>query len=61
MTELNISDRVVIITGGAGMLGAQYVNTVLSSGGIPIILDINEKKINQKRAQLNKNTQIQNF
>ena len=54
MTELNISDRVVIITGGAGMLGAQYVNTVLSSGGIPIILDINEKKINQKRAQLNK-------
>lgn len=54
MTELNISDRVVIITGGVGMLGEQYVNTVLSSGGIPIILDINEKKINQKRAQLNK-------
>ena len=54
MTELNISDRVVIITGGAGMLGAQYVNTVLSSGGIPIILDINEENINQNRAQLNK-------
>ena len=54
MTELNIPERVIIITGGAGLLGTQYVNTVLSSGGIPVILDINEEKINQIRAQLNK-------
>ena len=54
MTVLNISDRVVIITGGAGMLWTQYVETVLSADGIPIILDIDEKKINQNQTQLNK-------
>ena len=52
LEDLNISGRVVVITGGAGMLGSQYADTILSSDGIPIILDINENSIGQIELEL---------
>lgn len=36
-----ISGKVVLITGGAGLLGKQYAGTVIEAGGIPVLLDIN--------------------
>ena len=52
LEDLNISGRVVVITGGAGMLGSQYADTILSSDGIPIILDINDNSIGQIELEL---------
>ena len=36
--------QVVVVTGGAGLLGQAFVRAIASSGGKPIIADINEDK-----------------
>ena len=38
-----LSDRVVVITGGAGFIGKELVKAVVKNNGTAIIADINEK------------------
>src|ERR1700730_3876262 len=39
-SSFDLSDRVVIITGGAGLLGMSHARAVHSAGGIPLLLDV---------------------
>jgi len=41
--KFNLDGRVVVITGGAGLLGVQHAEAIAEFGGIPILLDINQK------------------
>tara|TARA_B100000787_G_scaffold168341_1_gene156918 strand:- start:11928 stop:12725 length:798 start_codon:yes stop_codon:yes gene_type:complete len=41
-----IKDKVVIITGGAGLFGTQHIKAVINNGGKAVVIDINLKKIN---------------
>jgi NAD(P)-dependent dehydrogenase (short-subunit alcohol dehydrogenase family) len=50
-----LNDRVIVVTGGAGLLGTEFVTAIVAHGGIAIIADLNEEvglnvieKINQK-------------
>jgi len=38
-----IKDKVVVITGGAGLIGKEFVKAVVENNGIAIIADINEE------------------
>ena len=38
-----LRDKVIIITGGAGLLGRSFVRGIAEQGGIAVIADINEK------------------
>lgn len=38
-----LKDKVIIITGGAGLIGQEFVSAVVEQDGIAIIADINEK------------------
>jgi len=38
-----LKDKVVVITGGAGLIGKEFVKSVVENGGIAIIADINEE------------------
>lgn len=38
-----LSNKVILVTGGAGLLGAEFVKAIASSGGIAIIADVNDK------------------
>ncbi len=40
MKRFELCDRVVVVTGGAGLLGYQHVNAIASAGGIPVIVDL---------------------
>ena len=42
MVKFMIPGRVVIITGGAGLMGYNHAEAALSGGGIPVLLDISE-------------------
>lgn len=42
--------RVAIITGGAGLLGVKHAEAIAEMGGIPLLIDINEKRA-QERAK----------
>jgi NAD(P)-dependent dehydrogenase (short-subunit alcohol dehydrogenase family) len=44
LEKFSIRGELVAITGGAGLLGAMHAEAVAEVGGIPIILDISEKK-----------------
>jgi len=39
-----LKDKVVVITGGAGLLGQEFAKSVLEKNGIPIIADFNEDR-----------------
>ncbi|MBZ0191719.1 MAG: SDR family oxidoreductase [Candidatus Kuenenia stuttgartiensis] len=44
----DLSDRVAIITGGAGMLGEMHAEAIAEAGGCPVLVDINEKEAIKK-------------
>lgn len=41
----NLNKKVIIITGALGLLGQKHVEVVAQNGGIPIIIDIDEKQV----------------
>ncbi len=38
-----LKDKVVVITGGAGLIGQEFVKCVIEQGGIAVIADIDKK------------------
>lgn len=47
LNKFDLSDEIIIITGGAGLLGQQYARALLESGAIVILFDINEKGLHE--------------
>jgi len=43
-SRFRIEGKAAVITGGAGLLGYQHALAIMSAGGIPLLLDINEKQ-----------------
>jgi len=56
--RFRIEGRVVIITGGAGLLGEQHARSVAEAGGIPVLLDINGSGADKKARRIAKNYRI---
>ncbi len=52
LAQFRIDGKVAVITGGAGLLGYQHASAILSAGGIPVLLDINEKQVQEKAKHL---------
>ena len=40
----DLKSKIIVITGGAGLLGSRMAKTICANGGIPIIFDNNQKK-----------------
>lgn len=47
-----ISDKVCIITGGAGLLGRKHAEAVIAGEGIPVLLDISEEALKKAQADI---------
>tara|TARA_B100000787_G_scaffold117226_1_gene87627 strand:- start:543 stop:1391 length:849 start_codon:yes stop_codon:yes gene_type:complete len=41
----NLNNKVIIVTGALGLLGQKHVEVVAQNGGIPIMLDIDNKQV----------------
>ncbi len=52
--DFNLKNQVVVITGGAGLLGFRYAKAIAEHDGVPVICDIDEKKINEKVNEIEK-------
>ena len=52
--DFDITDRVVIVTGGAGLLGEQHCHALLSLGAFVYVADINTKLIDKDCQKLGK-------
>ena len=55
----DLSNKIIIITGGIGFLGKKYAEAIAFFGGIPIILDLFQKNIDDFVKKLNKKFSIQ--
>lgn len=49
----DLSEKVIVITGGAGLLGFNHAEAILESGGHPIIIDINKSELDNVVHKLN--------
>jgi NAD(P)-dependent dehydrogenase (short-subunit alcohol dehydrogenase family) len=45
LKRFDLTDRIAIITGGAGLLGVKHAEAIASAGGIPVLVDINRERI----------------
>ena len=52
-----LNNKVAIVTGAAGFMGLQHVDAILSNGGKVVLIDIDQKKLNQikKKIKIKKN------
>lgn len=48
----DLSGRVAIITGGAGLLGLQHAVAIAEAGGCPVLVDIDEKRAIEKARKI---------
>ena len=56
-----LNNKVVVITGGAGLLGKEFIKAVVESGGIAIIADINSEIGNSAKESLSLELNTQNI
>ena len=52
MEKFSLRGKVIIITGASGLLGRQHAEAVSMSGGIPILLDINQTELDKQVYQI---------
>jgi NAD(P)-dependent dehydrogenase (short-subunit alcohol dehydrogenase family) len=50
LAKFRLDGRIAIITGGAGLLGAQHAQVVAEAGGVPVLWDI-QAKVTEERGQ----------
>lgn len=48
----DLSGRVAVITGGAGLLGVKHAEAIASAGGVPVLVDISSKAAEERAAVL---------
>lgn len=58
MTEQLLMDKVVVITGGAGLLGQVFVACVIAHGGTAVIADINLGAAKQAAEQIKQKSKV---
>jgi NAD(P)-dependent dehydrogenase (short-subunit alcohol dehydrogenase family) len=50
----SLKDKIIIVTGASGLLGREHVKAVLSAGGTPILLDLNQQTLDSQILELKK-------
>ena len=53
MDLFSLKDKVIVITGSSGLLGRQHADAVCMAGGIPVLIDLNQKVLNNQAKELN--------
>ena len=56
-----LKEKVIVITGGAGLIGKEFVKAVIENNGIAIIADINENLGNKVKEILSKELNTKNI
>jgi len=50
----DLTGRVAVITGGAGLLGEQHARAIAAAGGIPVLVDIHQQRASEKAEELSR-------
>jgi NAD(P)-dependent dehydrogenase (short-subunit alcohol dehydrogenase family) len=52
MSLFTLQNKIIIVTGASGLLGREHVKAILMSGGIPILLDLNQSVLDNQVEEL---------
>ncbi len=61
MDKFQIKDKVIVITGGAGLLGRKHAEAVLDGEGIPVLLDISMDSLENASKELQEKHPLKNI
>ena len=48
----NLTDKIAVITGGAGLLGMRHAEAIAEMGGTPVLVDIDDANVRARAAEL---------
>jgi NAD(P)-dependent dehydrogenase (short-subunit alcohol dehydrogenase family) len=48
MEIFSLNDKIIVVTGSLGLLGRQHADAIAMAGGIPILLDLNQKELDEQ-------------
>ena len=51
----SLKDKVIVVTGGTGVLGSSFVKAILNHGGKVVLLGIDKELGDQRAAEINNN------
>ena len=54
--RFSLNGAVVVITGGAGLLGREHALAIIETGGVPVLWDIDESKVFQVAEEITRKT-----
>lgn len=55
-TLFNLDGRTAIVTGGCGLMGRQHVQIIAMAGGIPVLLDLDQGRVDEAVAAVQRET-----
>lgn len=58
MYKFSLKNKVIVVTGALGLLGRQHVEAICEEGGIPILIDLNNKEIDIYTKQISEKYNI---
>ena len=50
----NLKDKVIVVTGAAGLLGRKHAEVIARYGGTPILLDLSQQNVDKSRTYFEK-------
>jgi NAD(P)-dependent dehydrogenase (short-subunit alcohol dehydrogenase family) len=50
----SLKDKIILVTGASGLLGREHVKAILSAGGVPILLDLDQEVLDLQVFELKK-------
>lgn len=45
MNKFSLKNKVIVITGAAGLMAKQHISVVLENNGIPVLIDVDKLKL----------------
>ena len=61
INRFSITDHVVVITGGAGLLGLQHAQAVAEADGIPVLLDVSAARLDDAVKTISERTGVTSY
>jgi NAD(P)-dependent dehydrogenase (short-subunit alcohol dehydrogenase family) len=59
----SLKNKVIVVTGASGLLGKEHIKAIIYAGGIPVLIDLNQKILDNQVKELNEkyNSNISGF
>ena len=49
-----LHNKIIVITGASGLLGQKHAEAISAHGGVPVLLDLSQQKVDALADKLNK-------